>query len=72
MFFVYSKQHSAHRNTDIRECVKVKINGKSLIHRQAQKWSRSHTGGSNLKALTGKKMVFWIGGRFWQVVAYER
>ena len=59
MFFVYSKQHSAHRNTDIRECVKVKINGKSLIHRQAQKWSRLHTGGSNLKALEKNGVLDW-------------
>ena len=29
---------------------------------------------SNCKALTGKILVFWIGGlnRLWEVVAYER
>ena len=27
---------------------------------------------SNCKALTGKVSVFWIGGRLWKVVAYER
>ena len=27
---------------------------------------------SNHRALTGKNMVFWIGGRLWEVVAYER
>ena len=45
--------------------------------RQAQKvvavasrrWS--FTGGSNRRALTGKIFVFWIGGRLWEVVAYE-
>ena len=28
--------------------------------------------GSNCKALTGKVLVFWIGGRLWEVIAYER
>ena len=28
-------------------------------------------GGSKYKALTGKRLVFWIGGRLWEVVAYE-
>ena len=28
--------------------------------------------GFNRKALTGKILVFWIGGRLWEVVAYER
>ena len=28
--------------------------------------------GPNCKALTGKILVFWIGGRLWEVVAYER
>ena len=28
--------------------------------------------GSNCKALTGKVSVFWIGGRLWKVVGYER
>ena len=23
-------------------------------------------------ALTGKNLVFWIGGRLWEVVVYER
>ena len=27
---------------------------------------------SNCKALTGKVSVFWIGGRLWKVVGYER
>ena len=27
---------------------------------------------SNCKALTGKILVFWIGGRLWEVVAYKR
>ena len=28
--------------------------------------------GSNSKALTGKILVFWTGGRLWEAVAYER
>ena len=28
--------------------------------------------GSNCKALTGKILVFCIGGRLWEVFAYER
>ena len=50
---------------------------KTLGNHQAQKvvavayrrWS--FTRGSNCKALTGKILVFWIGGRLWDVVAYE-
>ena len=30
------------------------------------------TRGFNCKALTGKILVIWIGGRLWQVVAYEK
>ena len=30
------------------------------------------TRGSNCKALTGKILVFWMGGRLREVVAYER
>ena len=55
----------------------VKNNGKSLtVARQAQKVvavayrSWLFTRGSNCKALTGKTLVFWIGGRLWEVVAY--
>ena len=28
------------------------------------------TRGSNCKALTGKILVFWIGGNLWEVVAH--
>ena len=35
-----------------------------------RRWSFAR--GSNFKALTGKVLVFWIGGRLWEVVAYER
>ena len=28
--------------------------------------------GYNCKDLTGKMLVFWIGGRLWEVVTYER
>ena len=34
-----------------------------------RRWS--FTRGSNCKALTGKILVFWIGGRLWDVAAYE-
>ena len=30
------------------------------------------TRGSNCKALTGKILVFWMGGRLREVVVYER
>ena len=47
-----------------------------IINLQAQKvvavayrrWS--FTRGSNCKALTGRVLVFWIGGRLWEVVAH--
>ena len=57
----------------------VTNNGKSLSF-QVQKvvvvayrigmWS--FTRGSKCKALTGKVLKFWIGGRLWEMVAYER
>ena len=34
--------------------------------------SWSFTRGSNCKALTSKVLKFWIGGRLWEMVAYER
>ena len=33
-----------------------------------RRWS--FTRGSNGEALTGKVLVFWIGGRLWEVVAH--
>ena len=79
MFFVYSTKHSAHsENRDQRMRQVVAYKQWKIINRQAQKvvavayrrWS--FTRGSNCKALTGKVLVFWIGGRLWEVVAYER
>ena len=35
-----------------------------------RRWS--FTRGSNCKALAGKRLVFWIGGRLWEAVAYKR
>ena len=36
-----------------------------------RRWS--FTRGSNCKTMTGKALVFYIGGRLWEeVVAYER
>ena len=75
-----SIKHTA--NIEIRECVKWSLtggenNGKSLT-RQAQKvvvvayGRRSFTRGSSCKALIEKVLVVWIGGRLWEVVAYER
>ena len=67
---------------EIRECVKHSLTRGlkhwKIINRQAQKvvavayrrWS--FTRGFNCKALTGKILAFWIGGRLWEVVAYER
>ena len=34
-----------------------------------RRWS--FTRDSNCKALTGKGLVFWIGGRLWDAVAHE-
>ena len=62
----------------IREVVAYKrLKTTKIINRQAQKlvavayrrWL--FTRGSNCKALTGKVLVFWIGGRLWEVVAHE-
>ena len=61
---------------EIRECIQWSLTtGQKpwkIINRQAQKvvavayrrWS--FTRGSNCKALTGKVLVFWIGGRTWR------
>ena len=35
-----------------------------------RRWS--FTRDSNCKALSGKILVFWIGRRLWEVVAFER
>ena len=35
-----------------------------------RRWS--FTRGFNCKALTGKILVLWIGGRLWETIAYER
>ena len=35
-----------------------------------RKWS--FTRGFNCEALAGKILVFWIGGRLWETIAYER
>jgi len=62
----------------MRQVVAYKrLKTKKIINRQAQKklavayrrWS--FTRRSNCKALTGKILVLWIGGRLWEVVAYE-
>ena len=79
MFLVYSTKHSAHsENGDQRMRQVVAYKQWKIINRQAQKvvvvayrrWSFAR--GSNCKALTGKFLVFWIGGHLWEVVAYER
>ena len=82
-FFVYPGSTVVHTaKTEIRECVKwsltkeVKNNRKSITVRP-KKWSRavahrrwSFTRASNCKALTGKVLVFWIGGHLLEVVAH--
>ena len=35
-----------------------------------RRWS--FTRGFNFKALARKILVFWIGGRLWETIAYER
>ena len=47
-------------------------NNEKLECRHLKKWSRSLTRGSNYRALTGKYLMFWIGGRLREVIAYER
>ena len=48
------------------------------INRQAQKvvavadWRWAFTISSNCKDLTGKILVFWMAGRLWEVVIYEK
>ena len=50
---------------------------RDIINRQAQKavavsyrrWC--FTRGSNCKGVIGKVLVFWIGGRLWEVIAHE-
>ena len=69
--------HTAHRDQRNASSGEVTNSIKSLNF-QAQKvvavayrrWSFTRV--SNCKALTGKVLVFWIGGRLWEVVAYER
>ena len=56
----------------------VAYRGLKIIKRQAQKVVSvayrecSFAGGSNCKALAKKSLVFWIGGRLLEVVAYKR
>ena len=69
--------HTAHRDQRNASSGEVTNSIKSLNF-QAQKvvavayrrWSFTRV--SNCRALTGKVLVFWIGGRLWEVVAYER
>ena len=71
--------HSA--NIEIRECVKWSLTRGlrqwKIINRQAQKVAAgayrrwSFTRDSKCKALTGKSLVFWIGGCLWEVVVYR-
>ena len=77
-FFVYSKYYSAHsENRDTPSGRLQEEKQWKIINRQGQKvvavayrrWS--FTRGSNCKALTGEILVFWIGGRLWELVTYE-
>ena len=54
----------------------VKNNRKSLNFQTQKEVAVAHrrwsfTRDSNCKTLTGKVLVFWIGGRLWDVVAHE-
>ena len=56
---------------------RLKSMARYIINRQAQKavevsyYSRwCFARGSNCNAVTGKILVFWIGGRLWEVVAH--
>ena len=55
---------------EIRECVMRSLTRGLVVGVAYRRWS--FTTGSNCKALTGKVLVCWIGGRLWEVVAYER
>ena len=76
-FFIYSKQQSAHSNhSDQRICQVVahkrskntrkivKLSGPKRAAVAYRKWSFTR----DSKSLTGKVLVFWIGGRLWEVV----
>ena len=42
-----------------------------IINRQAQKVATvTVTRGSYCRTLSGKILVFWIGGHLWEVIAY--
>ena len=81
---MYSEFHSTHREKRDHTCASfastgrlqnIQNNGKPK-NCQAKKWSLSLTRGGHLqevlncRALTGKVMVFWMGGRSWEVVAH--
>ena len=79
-FFVYSKSqstHGEHRSQTMREVIvytrlKTVDNHKNDSPKKRgmiayRRWS--YTRGSKCKALTGKNLVLWIGGRLWQVFA---
>ena len=78
----YHSTHSEHKRSDKSSSGRlqeVKNNGKS-INRKPQivvavayrKWSPVYEGSNYYKASTGKVLVFWIGCRFWEVVANTR
>ena len=82
-FFIYSKYHSAHsvhRDQRMRQVVTYRrlkamenhytFRPKNVVAVTYRRFS--FTRGSSCKALSGKVLVFWIGGRLWEVVAYKR
>ena len=71
--------HTAQRDQRMHQVERLKtIQLYEIIKLYAQKvvavayWRWLFTRGSNCKALTGKVLVFWIGGHSWEVVTYER
>ena len=76
--FIDTQRTYRSENASSGRLQEVKSNGKSLTVRPKSGYGRLQgfffifTRGSNCKALTGKILVFWMGGRLREVVAYER
>ena len=68
LYILSSIVHTA--NIGIRQCVKVKNNRKSSTVRP--KSGRGRIQEVPTLRLWLAKMVYWIGGRLWEVVTYER
>ena len=74
--FIFSKEHSAHSKNREQRMRQLVAYGKQLTV-TPKKWSQSltrrwsFTGSSNCKALTGKFLGVWIGGRLREVASHR-